>query len=63
MRDGKFILKKDICSISLDNAVEIMLGRKIEENFPVKRNNPREICLHVEKLKDSTILEDVSTVI
>jgi simple sugar transport system ATP-binding protein len=60
MRDGEFVVKKDIKSTHQNEIVEYMLGRKMDEQFPVKENKPGEKLFEVKNLSDGRLVSDVS---
>jgi simple sugar transport system ATP-binding protein len=60
MRDGEFVVKKDIKNTNQNEIVEYMLGRKMDEQFPDKVNKPGEKLFEVMNLSDGNLVTDVS---
>lgn len=52
MRDGEFIVKKSIKETNQNEIVEYMLGKKMEEQFPLKGNVVGDKCLEVNNLSE-----------
>jgi len=60
-RDGHSVSTDDYASIGLDEIVNRMVGRKIENKFPPKQNTPtKEKILEVRSIRRSGILDDIS---
>lgn len=60
MRDGEFVVKKNIGDTSQNEIVEYMLGRKMDEQFPPKENTIGEKLFEVKNLSDGQMVSDVS---
>lgn len=60
MRDGEFVVKKDIKSTNQNEIVELMLGRKMDEQFPTKENIPLEKLFEIKNLSDGNLVSNVS---
>lgn len=60
MRDGEFVVKKDIKDTYQNEIVEYMLGRKMDEQFPIKENKPGEKLFEVKNLSDGKLVDNVS---
>lgn len=60
MRDGKFIAQKLIKDTNQSEIVELMLGRKMDDQFPEKDNQIGETVFRVKNLSDGNILEDIN---
>lgn len=52
LRDGTFIAEKNINEINEDIMIELMVGRKLTEQFPQVKCNPGEVVLEVKKLNN-----------
>ncbi|WP_114352497.1 sugar ABC transporter ATP-binding protein [Saliterribacillus persicus] len=60
MRNGKFISRDTIKSISINQIVEKMLGKKLDEQFPKMEKIIGETVLTVSHLSDNKKVKDVS---
>ena len=60
MRDGEFVVKKDIKDTYQNEIVEYMLGRKMDEQFPPKENKAGEKLFEVKNLNDGNLVSDVT---
>lgn len=60
MRDGEFVIKKDIKSTHQNEIVEYMLGRKMDEQFPEKENLAGEKLFEVRNLNDNDLISDIN---
>lgn len=60
MRDGKFVIKKQIEETAPNEIVEFMLGRKMEEQFPPKNTKIGDTLFEVNNLSDTNMLKDIS---
>lgn len=58
-RDGQFIAERAVSDLSEEQLIEMMVGRKLEDQYPRLDQSPGEIRLQVEKLCGSGV-EDVS---
>lgn len=58
-RDGQFIAERAVSDLSEEQLIEMMVGRKLEDQYPHLDQPPGEIRLQVEKLCGSGV-EDVS---
>ena len=58
-RDGQFIAERAVSNLSEEQLIEMMVGRKLEDQYPHLDQPPGEIRLQVEKLCGSGV-EDVS---
>lgn len=52
MRNGEFVIKKDISEVNASQVIEYMLGRKLEDQFPPGNSESGEILLEAEGLSD-----------
>ncbi|HTX72140.1 MAG TPA: sugar ABC transporter ATP-binding protein [Rectinemataceae bacterium] len=60
-RDGTYISTDDYASITLDEVVSRMVGRKLENKFPPKHNKPtREKLLEVRAINRKDVLKNIS---
>jgi len=61
MKDGQIVRKSKIAEITIPEVVESMLGRKMEENYPPRLNQPGEILFEVRNLTDkSGLVKNIS---
>ncbi|MCW1875729.1 ribose ABC transporter ATP-binding protein RbsA [Erwinia sp. INIA-01] len=58
-RDGQFIAEREVNSLSEESLIEMMVGRKLEEQYPRLDKAPGDIRLKVENLSGSGV-DDVS---
>ncbi len=60
-RDGKYISTDPYGKISMDEVVNRMVGRSLENKFPQRQNTPtKEVILRVKNLKRTGVLHDIS---
>lgn len=59
IRDGQFISEKPVTDISEDELIEMMVGRKLEEQFPYQKEELGENILSVKNINNEFI-NDVS---
>ncbi|KAB8139432.1 sugar ABC transporter ATP-binding protein [Gracilibacillus oryzae] len=60
MRNGRFISEDTIQSVTVNEIVEKMLGKKMDEQFPVIEKTTGESILEVNRLRDADKVNDVS---
>jgi ribose transport system ATP-binding protein len=60
LRDGNFISTNDFNTISLDQIIQKMVGRKLNEKFPRIPSNPGRAILEVNNLSTYSGVENVS---
>jgi len=60
LRDGKHVATRDIGDIDHDGLVEMMVGRKLENEFPARTPAPGEVRLKVKGLNRGKSVRDVS---
>ncbi|QHM73112.1 ribose ABC transporter ATP-binding protein RbsA [Mixta intestinalis] len=58
-RDGQFIAERSVDTLTEASLIEMMVGRKLEDQYPRLDKAPGEVCLKVEHLSGSGI-NDVS---
>ena len=58
-RDGQFIAERPVNTLSEDSLIEMMVGRKLEEQYPRLEKSPGGILMAVENLSGSGV-ENVS---
>lgn len=58
-RDGQFIAERPVDTLSEDTLIEMMVGRKLEEQYPRLDKAPGELCLQVNHLSGPGV-RDVS---
>lgn len=49
-RDGQFIAEREVSTLDEDSLIEMMVGRKLEEQYPRLDKQPGEVRLRVENL-------------
>ena len=59
LRDGHFVGSRPVPGLSLDEIVQMMVGRSLEARFPSRDVAPGEVLLKVENLGDSHV-HDIS---
>jgi ribose transport system ATP-binding protein len=59
IRDGKFIAEKKVNEITEDELIEMMVGRKLTEQFPYKQSKTGETLLKIKNLNNKYI-KDIS---
>jgi len=62
LRDGQYIATRDIDNITVDEIINLMVGRDLTNRFPVKSSVPGETILKVENLtaKNQPSINDIS---
>ncbi|GIM29803.1 ABC transporter ATP-binding protein [Clostridium polyendosporum] len=60
MRDGEFIVKKSMKDTNQNEIVEYMLGRKMDEQFPLKENKVGERLFEARNLSDGQMVSDIT---
>lgn len=50
LRDGRFVAEKQVSEIDENTLIEMMVGRKLEEQYPYMKDNQGELLLEVEGL-------------
>ncbi len=60
LRDGNFISTNDFNTISLDQIIQKMVGRKLNEKFPRIPSNPGSAILEVNNLSTNSGVKNVS---
>jgi len=60
LRDGRVVGTRDVAGTKVSELSHLMLGRRLTEMFPEKRNTPGDPLLRVEGLTRPGALEDVS---
>ncbi|MDM8533575.1 galactose/methyl galactoside ABC transporter ATP-binding protein MglA [Clostridiaceae bacterium HSG29] len=62
LRDGKYIATRDINDITVEQIINLMVGRDLTHRFPVKESVPGETILKVEGLtaKHQPSIKDIS---
>ncbi|ARU95833.1 ribose ABC transporter ATP-binding protein RbsA [Tatumella citrea] len=58
-RDGQFIAERPVNTLSEDSLIEMMVGRKLEEQYPRLDKSPGDVLMEVSHLSGSGV-EDVS---
>ena len=60
LRDGKVVGTRSMAECKISALSHMMLGRKLAEMFPTRRNMTREVLLRVEGLTRPGVFEDIS---
>lgn len=50
LRDGQFVAEREVASLTEDSLIEMMVGRKLEEQYPHIDKQPGKVRLQVDKL-------------
>ncbi|MGO9310290.1 MAG: sugar ABC transporter ATP-binding protein [Spirochaetia bacterium] len=60
-RDGRYVSTDEYSSITMEEIVNRMVGRKLENKFPVRRNVPsKEKILEIRNIVRTDVLHDIS---
>jgi len=59
LRDGQFIAEKSVSEINENMLIELMVGRKLEEQYPYLNSNSGDVVLKVHELKNAYV-RDIS---
>lgn len=57
LRDGQFVAEREVSSLTEDSLIEMMVGRKLEEQYPHIDKQPGNVRLQVEKLSGPGVKE------
>jgi len=60
LRDGQYIGTRNICDITMDDIVQMMIGREIGERYPKREVTIGEEVFRVEGLTHSKLFKDVN---
>lgn len=60
LRDGKFVSECEVKDIDYDKLITMMVGRKIQDQFPYKKIEPGETVLEVKNLSCDNRVQDIS---
>ncbi|MCE1253851.1 MAG: sugar ABC transporter ATP-binding protein [Anaerolineae bacterium] len=60
LKDGRFIATRNIKDVSMPELVKMMIGRDLEDVYPVRKNVIGDVILEVNHLSRPGVLEDVS---
>ena len=60
LRDGRVVGTRDVAEIKVSDLSHMMLGRRLTEMFPPKRNTPGDTLLKVEGLTRPGVFEGIS---
>lgn len=61
MRDGTYVATKPSADLTMEEIIRLMVGRELNNQFPPKTNEPKEVALEVENLTaQHSVLQDVS---
>ena len=60
LRDGQYIGTRNICEITMDDIVQMMIGREIGERYPKREVTIGEEVFRVEGLTHSKLFKDVN---
>ena len=60
LRDGQYIGTRNICDITMDDVVQMMIGREIGERFPKRESTIGEEVFRVEGLTHEKLFRDVN---
>lgn len=60
LRDGKYVGETETSKVTKDDLITMMVGRKLEEQFPYKKVNEKNTIMTVENLELKGVLEPIS---
>ena len=60
MRDGEYITTEPVAELSRERIIELMVGRKLESEFPQRESTVGEIRLQVRDLRRGTVVRGVN---
>jgi ribose transport system ATP-binding protein len=60
LRDGRFVGERSIAQTTVDEIVQLMVGRELKERFPRREVSPGAVRLRVEGLADRGRIRDIS---
>jgi ribose transport system ATP-binding protein len=60
MRDGQNVASKPIGEVKREDLIEMMVGRKLDQEFPREKRRPSEVRLSVQNLQRGAKVRDVS---
>lgn len=60
LRDGQYVGSEKVADIDKDDLIAMMVGRKLEDQFPYKYIPDQEVMLHVENLSYKDKITDIS---
>ena len=60
LRDGQYIDTKEIKDLTMDDVVQMMIGREIGERFPTRDSKIGDVVLKVEGLTSGKLFHDVN---
>ncbi|AET66288.1 ABC-type sugar transport system, ATPase component [Desulfosporosinus orientis DSM 765] len=63
LRDGRYIGSKETKSMTMDELVQMMVGREIKERFPKVNVTFGKECLRVEDLAQKGVLYDINLIV
>lgn len=55
LRDGQFIAEKSVSEINEDMLIELMVGRKLEDQYPYLNSDSGDVVLKVHELKNAHV--------
>jgi len=59
LRDGKYVGQENVCNINEDTMIEMMVGRKLTDQFPKQEVNIKDVVLEVKNLNNEYV-HDIS---
>lgn len=59
LRDGKYVGQENVCNINEDTMIEMMVGRKLTDQFPKQKVNIKDVVLEVKNLNNEYV-HDIS---
>ncbi len=60
LRDGKLVGSSKVSDISREQLITMMVGRKLEEQFPFEKTKDKKISLEVKNLEVKDLLKNIS---
>lgn len=59
LRDGKYVGQENVCDINEDTMIEMMVGRKLTDQFPKQKVDIKDVVLEVKNLNNEYV-HDIS---
>lgn len=60
LRDGKYVASRSVSGTRREELIEMMVGRSLESEYPVRTSRPGKVRLRVENLSRGSVVRDVS---
>ncbi|MEN0069849.1 MAG: sugar ABC transporter ATP-binding protein [Propionicimonas sp.] len=60
LKDGRYVGTRKVAAVTMDELVQMMIGRELEDIYPSRRTEPGEVVLKVSHLAQDRLARDVS---